>query len=486
MSLKAAEPAPGPARSWSIVFRLALLYSLSSAISFGAVGAFLYRALGETLDSEAGTVLADKVAVLRQIVRERPHQREALEEEVEWESAARKNSAYYARLLDAEGTVKLASAGADALLPPASRFPAAAPVDRTLGATARWRRDGHALLLTSAIAQTPDHETYVYQLGLDVSGQERVLAAFQEKLLLALSILTGLSAFLGALIAQRGIRPLEKITRAVQRVSATALGERIGTTAWPRELIPLAQAFDNMLERLEDSFTRLSQFSADLAHEFRTPLHNLLGEAQWALVKPRTAEDYRRVVQSGLEECERLARMVEGMLFLARADHGTIPLRWAEIPVSEVVQELLDFFEPWANEREVTLRAQGDAKLQADPDLFRRLLSNLTANAVEHTPSGGQVEVRCEDQGTVVALTVQDTGEGIAPEHLPRLFDRFYRIDAARAHRNGSGLGLAICKKITELHGGTICIESVLRQGTAVQVVLPKKLATRHAQTVQS
>ncbi|MBV8900764.1 MAG: heavy metal sensor histidine kinase [Verrucomicrobia bacterium] len=484
MSLMQAESVPRPRRTWSIVFRLALLYSLVSALSFGAVGAFLYRALGETLDTEARTVLADKIAVLRQIIRERPHPREALEEEVEWESAARKNSAYYARLLDAGGTVKLASAGAEALLPPSSRFPAATPAGQALGATALWHRAGRTLLLASAVAQSPDHETYIYQLGLDVSGQERVLAVFQEKLLLALSILTGVSALLGALIARRGIRPIERITHAVQRVSATALGERVSTTAWPRELAPLAQAFDGMLERLEDSFARLSQFSADLAHEFRTPLHNLLGEAQWALVKPRAAEEYRRVVQSGLEECERLARMVDGMLFLARADCGSVPLRWTEIAVQEVARELLEFFEPWASERGVTLRAHGDAQLQADPDLFRRLLSNLITNGVEHTPSGGQVEVLGEDQGTAVTLTVQDTGEGIGAEHLPRLFDRFYRVDAARTHRSGSGLGLAICKKITELHGGTIRIESAPQQGTAVQVVLPKKVGTCAPQTV--
>jgi signal transduction histidine kinase len=242
--------------------------------------------------------------------------------------AARKNSAYYARLLGPDGAVKLASAEADALLPPSPRFAAAVPVGHALGETALWRREGHTLLLTSA----------------------------------------------------------------------------------------LAQAFDRMLERLEESFERLSQFSADLAHEFRTPLHNLPGEAQWALVKPRAAEDYRRVVQSGMEGCERLARTVDGMLFLARADHASILLRWTEICVPEVVRELLNFFEPWANERGVTLRAQGDAKLQADPDLFRRLLSNLTANAVEHTPSGGQVEVLCEDGGTAVHVALpKDFGTSCRP-----------------------------------------------------------------------
>jgi two-component system, OmpR family, heavy metal sensor histidine kinase CusS len=311
MSWKSAEVTAAARRGWSIVARLAFCYSAGSVLLIGVLGTFLYYELRESLQGEGRAVLADKVAVLREIIRERPHNRAALEEEVEWESAARKHATYYGRLLNSAGAVILSSPEADILLPPPLRFPAPAPAAQALGRTVTRHQADRVLLLTSAQAEGPDGEAYTYQLGLDMAGAERILAGFHTKLLLALAILAGLSAALGAWVARRGMRPLEEITRAAQRVTANALNERISAVAWPRELATLAREFDGMLQRLKEAFARQSQFSADLAHELRTPLHNLMGEAQWALSRPRSLDHYQRVLRSSVEECERLSRVAD-------------------------------------------------------------------------------------------------------------------------------------------------------------------------------
>ncbi|MBV9488752.1 MAG: heavy metal sensor histidine kinase, partial [Verrucomicrobia bacterium] len=471
---KTAERPPTACPGWSIVFRLALCYSLGSVLLFGALGAFLYHELRQSLQAEGRAVLADKIAVLREIVRERPHDRAALEEEIKWESAARKHATFYGRLVDSGGGVALSSPGAETLLPDPQRFPLPASPGQALGPVFRWHQAGRVFLLTSARADGAGGDAYTYQLGLDVSGVERILDGFRLELLLALMILAGLSAALGTWVARFGMRPVEEITRAAQRVTVNALNDCISARAWPRELAALAREFDGMLRRLEEAFGRLSQFSADLAHELRTPLHNLMGEAQWALARPRSPDDYRRVLRSSVEECERLGRMADSLLFLARADNAGVTVQRTEFAIRKIVQPLLEFFEPWANENGVRLLCSGDAALQADPELFRRLLSNLLANALRHTPKGGRIEVSCEAQTGATILSVQDTGEGIAPEHLPRLFDRFYRVEPARTRHGGTGLGLALCKKIVELHGGTIRVESAVGQGTRVCVVFPR------------
>jgi len=277
------------------------------------------------------------------------------------------------------------------------------------------------------------------------------------------------SGGLAKLVTRRGLRPLREMEQAVAQVRALRLNERLGRRPWPRELARLAIGFDEMMDRLEESFTRLSQFSADLAHELRTPIANLRGEAEVALSKGRSPEEYRQVLESSMEEYGRLTAMTEKLLFLARADAEEAELKPEELDGRAAIDALWEFYEPYADERGVVFRCNGKGPLRADAVLLRRAVANLIENALRFTPPGREVTVEVAEGGVV---RVADTGSGIAPEHLPRLFDRFYQVDPARREA-GTGLGLALVKSIMKLHGGTVAITSEVGRGTEAILTFP-------------
>jgi two-component system heavy metal sensor histidine kinase CusS len=293
---------------------------------------------------------------------------------------------------------------------------------------------------------------------------------------MALVLLLGilLSAGAGMAVARQGMRPLEEIAGAAKRITATHLHERVGETKWPEELGTLASAFDEMLNRLEDSFHRLSQFSADLAHELRTPINNLMGEAEVALSRSRTAEEYREVIASSLEEYGKLSSLIDTLLFLSRAENPETQIVKSPLDARREMEAVREFHEAVAEEQGVTVTCEGYGTIYADSILLRRAVSNLLSNALQYTPRGGEVVLSAEPQeDRSVKIRVSDTGTGIAPEHLPRIFDRFYRADPSRSrYPQGMGLGLSIVRSIVDLHRGDVSIQSD-PGGTIVTLLFP-------------
>jgi len=282
------------------------------------------------------------------------------------------------------------------------------------------------------------------------------------------------SALAAFFVARRGLRPLAEMTRHMEGVTASQLHERLEPAHWPEELSALAAAFNAMLLRLADAFARLTQFSADLAHELRNPVSNLMGETEVALSKPRTAGEYRQILESNLEDYGRLSRIVESLLFLARAENTEVPLHTESLDGGEVLESVCRYHEALAEEKGIRLDCQGRGCLNADVLLLKRALSNLLVNAIWHTPAYGTIRLILHpaEDGTV-EIRVEDSGCGIAQEHLGKVFDRFYRIDPARSEE-GTGLGLAIVKSIMELHGGSVTINSQPGFGTAVILRFPQ------------
>ncbi|PJG57443.1 heavy metal sensor histidine kinase, partial [Aeromonas cavernicola] len=239
------------------------------------------------------------------------------------------------------------------------------------------------------------------------------------------------------------------------------------------ELSALSRALNQMLTRLEQGFTQLSRFSEDLAHEMRTPLSNLTGQTQQALSRDRSVAEYQNLLVSNQEEYERLARMVDSMLFLARTEQPNQPLRHETLALHSVVAQLCDYFEGMAQEREITLVNLCHCQLVADPDLVRRALANLLANALRYAAPATPVTIRCAHSTTHLTIQVHNQGEPIAPEHLPYLFERFYRCDPSRNQPDDSGgLGLAIVKSIMHAHGGQVAVSSN-EQGTLFTLSFP-------------
>jgi two-component system heavy metal sensor histidine kinase CusS len=262
--------------------------------------------------------------------------------------------------------------------------------------------------------------------------------------------------------------------RSLERIGPTHLNERVASANWPRELQPMAIAFDEMLKRLDDSFTRLSQFSADLAHELRTPIANMLGEAQVALSRDRGSAEYRETIESTIGECERLSGIVDNLLFVARADAAREPVARKRFDARAAAEKIAAFYETIAEDRHVAISCKGQGQISADPALFERAVGNLVDNALRFTPENGSIEIVLDEHATDFEVAVSDNGSGIAPEHLPRVFDRFSRAESSRGS-DGAGLGLALVKSIVDLHGGTARIQSEIGRGTIVSLTFPKR-----------
>jgi two-component system heavy metal sensor histidine kinase CusS len=323
-----------------------------------------------------------------------------------------------------------------------------------------WEQDGQAYrgIAASAVTGIAGQPPATVVVALNIEHHRMFMQAFQKSLWLAIAASIALTALLGWVAARRGMSPVRELAEMTQGISVNRLGDRLPPASVPTELVDLAVAFNDMLDRLEGSFRRLSDFSSDLAHELRTPISNLMTQTQVAISKARSADQYREVLYSNLEEYERLARMIADMLFLAKADNGLIVPSSEMVDLAAEVRELFGFYEAFAEEQGVSLVLAGAGVVRGDRLMVRRALSNLLSNAIRHTPRQGSVKVLIDRQMSgEIQLSVENPGADIEPEHLPRLFDRFYRVDPSRQKASeGAGLGLAITKSIVEAHKATI------------------------------
>ena len=270
-------------------------------------------------------------------------------------------------------------------------------------------------------------------------------------------------AIVAAWLAVRwGHAPMRRLSSSVRGITSEQLHVRLEPATVPVELEHLVASFNLMLDRLQQSFERLSHFSLDIAHELRTPVTNLTTQTEVALSKERPAETYREVLYGSLEELERLGKMIGDMLFLAQADHPLATPEVADVDLANEVRELFDFFEAWAEEGGVQLSLAGNAPcVRGDRLMLRRALSNLISNGLRYVPKGKSLSVKLAHEDGTVELRVENPGPDIAAQHLPKLFDRFYRVDPARQRKGeGAGLGLAIVKSIVQAHGGTVSARS--------------------------
>ena len=342
------------------------------------------------------------------------------------------------------------------------------------GLSRQWTApDGHwyqVLLarLPLASGTNSDPQSVLIALSYDRSLPKELLARYRKGLLETLVASVLAAAALGIWAARLVLKRARRIAATAGRISAHALNERLSLDDTPEEFLESTLAFNHMLDRLQDSFKRLSEFSSDLAHDLRTPINNLLGEAQVALSRPREAAEYRAVLESAVEEYERLSRMLENMLFLARADNAQARATPQWIDLREALGKILSYYELLAEERNIRLalevRAQkgGEPRAWADELMLNRAVGNLLSNALRHGRPDCTVTVKAVAHGDGSAeIEVANPGSGIAAEHLPRIFDRFYRPCSSREESSaGSGLGLAIVKSIAELHGGRIGVRS--------------------------
>ena len=460
----------------SIAARLTLWQAMCGMVVLVAVTSLLYWTLVKSLDSDDDQFLSERMAVLLPLLAARADSPAELAAEITRESGGHNRARLYIRLLAGDGTILGETAGMAHALP-SELFPklldrGSAGIKHFDLDTTAGRPFRAATAVVSAVGAT---NTTIVHMALDRTREELLLRTYRTYMGIMLVIGLLLFAVTTWLISGRAMRPVASFTRIVQEIQANRMHPRVGAGHWPGELTELARSFDAMLERLERAFQALERFSADIAHELRSPLNILRGEAEVALQHAVSSDEYRAVLESSLEEYDRLSRLVDALLFLARAEHGSDEIQKKTLDARAEALAVCDFYETVAAEHRVTMNVTGNAALLADPMLVRRSLSNLLSNALRHTPMGGTVQISiAQSINRGVTIEVADTGCGIAAEHLPRVFDRFYRADEARARdAEGAGLGLAIVKAIMALHGGSVAIDNNPARGATVTLCFP-------------
>jgi two-component system heavy metal sensor histidine kinase CusS len=451
----------------SIASQLILLFTLAAALLLACGLGVFYWIVVRHAFAEDNAVLADKVSALQTSFEQRGGLA-AVAAEIN-AGGSQQRAPFLVRVLDSAGATIGQTNGMETLLP-ANIFPPAS--SREIAVPTEHRVAGKSFALTARQAQAGGR-LFTIQVAQDRSSDEQVEKRFG---ILALVVLSGsilASVLIAISVTRRGLRPLEEMRRSLERTGPTHLNEHIASANWPRELQPLAVAFDEMLKRLDDSFTRLSQFSADLAHELRTPIANMLGEAQVALSRVRSSSEYRETIESTIGECERLSGIVDNLLFVARAEAAREPVARKQFDARAAVEKIASFYQTIAEDHHVAISCKGEGQISADPALFERAVGNLVDNALRFTPENGSIQIALAEHASNFEVAVSDNGSGIAQEHLPRVFDRFYRAESSRGS-DGAGLGLALVKSIVDLHGGTARIQSEIGRGTVVSLTFPK------------
>lgn len=458
-------------KSLSLTARISLLFAMAASVVLLATGFFLSRAVEMHFIETDRHELDGKLELIRHLI-ERADSQEAMARlPKQLDDALVGHHGLYVVVMDPEGAVWFASHGAPF---PAAMLNAGDCADRQADCLAaglrQWRqgeRDyrGKIVPIVSGTA-----ETQRVAVALDIGHHELFMGQFRLTLGLAMTLAALATAGLGWYATHRGLASLRRFSDLAAGISAERLATRLPEEDTPPELRNLAQSFNAMLARLDDSFRRLSEFSSDIAHELRTPISNLMIQTQVALSRARSIEEYRSVLQSGAEEYDRLARMTDEMLFLAKADNRLIVPNQETVDLVREAQDLIEFHGIVAEERGIQLHLVGKAHAHGDRLMLRRALSNLLANSIRHTQAGETVTIRLATASETAIVQVENPGT-IPPENLPRLFDRFYTGDQSR-RSGGTGLGLAIVHSIAEVHGGSVSV--IARDGRiAFEMRLP-------------
>jgi two-component system heavy metal sensor histidine kinase CusS len=463
-------------KTLSLTARISLLFAVAATVVLLVTGYFLARAVeGHFVEGDRHE-LEGKLELIRHLLQrvDGPAALDRLPQQLD--DALVGHQGLAVAVVDAQGLIWFATSGAGfphALLRHQDCSVAAPEVKCLPGGLRQWRQGERNYRGMAVPMRAGNGEPHTVVVALDIQHHDLFMDQFRLTLIMAMTLAALATASLGWVATRRGLAPLRRVIDLASGISAERLATRLPETGLPDELQALAAAFNAMLARLDDSFRRLSEFSSDIAHELRTPVSNLMTQTQVALSSARGNEEYREVLYSSLEEYERMAQMIGDMLYLAQAENGLLKPGLGQVDLAVEAQGLLEFFEAWAEERGVSLALSGAASVSGDRLMLRRGLSNLIANAVRHTPPGETVDVLLETRGNEATVRVVNPGAEIPAEHLPRLFDRFYRVDPARQRKGeGAGLGLAIVKSIVAAHGGAIVATSMGGK-TEFRITLP-------------
>ena len=462
-------------RHYSLTLRLALVFALLAFALLASLGVALYHELERELIKRDDAALVARAEQLRNL----------LKDSNTLDLIQTKPELFQNMLGNHESVLSIAAPGQTPLLlvnPGNIQMPAVPAVakDHELGLADVHHFagvNGVPFATVAATIDSGDLGSLQVTAGRLMTERTAMLARYRLSVFALASVAAIILALVGYLLVHRGLVPLRRLARHAHGIGVSNLAERLDGHGAPKELLPMIDSFNTMLERLAKGFIQLGQVSTDMAHELRTPINNLLGETQVALQQNRSMESYQQLLASNVEELERLARMLDNMLFLARTDPASALRQRQELSAAEEVQRLADYFEGLAGDVDMHILAEGDGVIWAEPMLLRRALANLCANAIKYGAPGSELRIQATPTAEGINLSVSNQGETIPAEHLPRLFERFYRVDESREHSSQSnGLGLSIVATIMQLHNGRYGVRS--EDGmTCFELFFPKREA---------
>jgi heavy metal sensor kinase len=453
----------------SIRFRLTLWFVLLLAITLAIFCAALYLALRHNLNSTLNDSLESRAEIVAGLVVD-VDRIDVAELTIPGDPVEGEE---FVRVFDSSGNLVFDNSGEN-FRPPDDPAAVAAALS---GARTRSNLDlGPKLRALTAPIRANGQVIGAVEVGLSTDDLHSTLRTLLIIILAAYPLALVIASGGGVLLASRALSPIDGLTRTARRISAEDLSQRLDMRLPDDELGRLARTFDEMIARLDDAFRRQRQFTADASHELRTPLTAIKGQTEVALQRDRDPAEYRSVLRNVNLEVDRMIRLVSSLLTLARADAQQVPLARESISLGTLLSDAADQVRPVAESKGVTVRLRdgGDTELSADQDLLLQLILNLLDNALKHTPSGGSIDVSWRKEDGQAKVVVSDEGPGIPSEHLPHIFDRFYRVDKARSRDGGGvGLGLSICRWIAQAHGGSIEADNAPGQGATFTVQLP-------------
>jgi two-component system heavy metal sensor histidine kinase CusS len=462
----------------SIVTRLTTWYAISIFFILLISTGILYFSLHQILTSEDNAILRDRVEAINNLLRNKGNSLEALKQRVELEWATRRSEHIYVKIIGEKDMTLVASPQ----IPDAvetSIFSKLMSQEDAIPAKHFKLANGESYLVMKSHLNSLEAKVHpILLIALDLRVEDEILERYQRIFLAVLVFGVVLAFGLGIRLAHLSFAPVQKIVDSTRAIRSSSLHERISEKNLPSELKNLTETINEMLDRLEDSFSRLSQFSSDIAHELRTPLNNIQGEIGVLLNQERSVKDYQDVVISVQEEIIRISKMIDSLLFVAKSENPERQILKEKFKLKDEVSNILDFYAASADDEEIkiSLTIDEQVSLYAEKTLFQRALSNLLANSINYTPKGGTIVVSGFQNTKEIRIVVKDSGKGIAPEALPLVFERFYRADPSRTatKHGGFGLGLTLVKTIMALHQGDVLINSTLGKGTEVTLIFPQ------------
>lgn len=334
--------------------------------------------------------------------------------------------------------------------------------------------------LSMKVGEQAKARSYTVVVATEMDSHLHFTRAFNQTLwliMIGIGIMTVIAAWFAI---RQGHAPLRRVSDAIRSITSDRLDSRLPVENVPEELVDLTLAFNEMIDRIETMVQKLAAFSSDIAHELRTPLTTMITQSQVALGNPRSLQEYQEILYSLLEEQESLAKLVNDMLWLAQTDNQQIHPKNSQIDVRQVMERMFEYFEAWSEDRQITFNLEGDhSVIEGDLPMLKRVFNNLLSNAIRYSAAGHVVNVRLNDDCNNVRIAIESYGETIPAVHIPKLFERFYRIDSSRKRdsEEGVGLGLAIVKSIIDIHHGSITVTSNDRV-TVFEISLPKEPLT--------